>query len=234
MVLPVLVPPAMTMLRRSRTACAQGRGLRFGHEAVDDVLRERDDADGALADREGGCAHDGRQDALEALAGLGQLGGDEWARRHAPRAQVRGDEADDALGILRRDCACRSPRSPAPAVEPQRAVGIEHDLDDLGIVERGRDRRPHGGAQHADLAVEQSGAAADGAQVGVMTTSAADCVASRSRRLPRAGASDFLADVAHQAVAALQVPGELLDELLEAQLALRARRVLMRLREPAA
>jgi len=46
-----------------------------GHHSVDDVPLQRDHADGALAQREGRPRRGGRQDALEALARFGQLGG---------------------------------------------------------------------------------------------------------------------------------------------------------------
>src|SRR5579871_2997353 len=66
---------------------------------------------------------------------------------------VRGDKADDPLdlGGLHADLGIGS--AFAEPVQPERAVGIDHDLDDAGIGQSLGDRRPHRGAQHGTTAV---------------------------------------------------------------------------------
>src|SRR5690606_2973627 len=97
--------------------------------------------------------------ALEALAGerlalRRQLGADDRSARMDLAARVAGDEADDPLDLRgpEPDAGVAAPL-PQP-VEPQRTVGVDHDLDDRRIVERRRDRRPHGAAQHRALPPE--------------------------------------------------------------------------------
>jgi hypothetical protein len=79
---------------------AQELGLRGGQDAVGHVAIQPDDAHGALAQREGWPRRGRRQDALEPLAGFGQLGGQQRPPAMHLRADVRGDQADDAFAIV--------------------------------------------------------------------------------------------------------------------------------------
>jgi hypothetical protein len=64
-------------------------------------------------------------------------------------ADVMGNEPHDALAV---GCGetlagiCHAPRQP---IDPEPAIGIEHDLDDPSVFEPGRYRRSERGAQHA-------------------------------------------------------------------------------------
>ncbi len=64
-------------------------------------------------------------------------------------ADVMGNEPHDTLAV---GCGetlagiCQAPRQP---VDPEPAIGIEHDLDDPSVFEPGRYRRSERRAQHA-------------------------------------------------------------------------------------
>ena len=70
-----------------------------GHHSVFDVARQRNDADGALAQREGRPRSCRRQNALEAFARLGQLGRQQRLAAMDFCANVGGDKADDSLAV---------------------------------------------------------------------------------------------------------------------------------------
>ncbi len=67
-------------------------------------------------------------------------------------ADMMGDQPDDTLAIgsvhPRRACADTDPEP----VDPEQAVRVEHDLDDLGVIEPFADRTSKGRAQHAGTA----------------------------------------------------------------------------------
>ena len=148
-------------------------------------------------------------------------------------AHVRGDQADDAFGVGCGEREARRLASRAEAVEPQRTVGIEEDLDDLRILQRGGDGRPHRRAQHARAAIAGSGGGVvrgkqDDAHDGCFAASSLEASAwpknwlssgktssctSRTRLLPRC-----------------RWRASCCDELLEARAALRTRRFLVRFR----
>ena len=151
-VLPVEVPPATRMLRRSRDGRAQTLGLIGRHDAGGDIVVEREHGDGGLADREGRRRHDRRQQALEPLARLGQLGRD--ARRAGMHlgADMMRDEADDALAIGGRQTLAGIGQPFGQPVDPEPAVGVEHHLDDGGVFQKRGDGGPERRAQHARAA----------------------------------------------------------------------------------
>jgi hypothetical protein len=62
------------------------------------------------------------------------------------------DQPDDPLDLGASSRTSVSTR-PSPRIDAQRTVGIDHDLDDARIGQRGGDRRPHGGAQHGAAAL---------------------------------------------------------------------------------
>jgi hypothetical protein len=68
-------------------------------------------------------------------------------------AGMARDEAYDPLDLVRLDPDAGVDATFTQAVEPERAVGIDHDFDDLGVCKRERYVRPHGGAQHPAAAV---------------------------------------------------------------------------------
>ncbi len=89
-VLPLLVAPAIRMFWRSRTAQRRKSAWPVVRMPSADVAIQADDAHGALAQREGRARRGRRQDALEALAGFGQLGGQQRLGRDAlPRRRAR-------------------------------------------------------------------------------------------------------------------------------------------------
>ena len=77
----------------------EGLGLERREDAVGDVIVERIDLHRRLADGEAGRRRDRRQDALEALARLGQLGADDRVLGMHFQPDVGGDEADDPLHL---------------------------------------------------------------------------------------------------------------------------------------
>jgi len=94
-----------------------------------------------------------RQDALEAFARLGQFGGQERLAAMYFRADVRGDQADDAFAIgLGQFDADRHPAR-GQAVHPQRPVGVEHHFHHVRVFQRSGNHRPHRRAQHLDAAI---------------------------------------------------------------------------------
>ena len=63
-------------------------------------------------------------------------------------AHMVGDQAHDAFAVGRRKMGARFAKTFAEAVDPEPAVGIEHDLDDARIRQPACDGRPERGAQH--------------------------------------------------------------------------------------
>ena len=59
-----------------------------------------------------------------------------------------GDEADDALGLGGTEALAGEPAADGRPLDPQLAVGVDHDLDHGRIGERRGNGRPEGGAQH--------------------------------------------------------------------------------------
>ena len=117
-----------------------------------DVVVEGEDRDRRPTDGETGCRHHGRHQPFEALAAFRQLG------RHARHAgmdlgaDMMRNQANDALGVGRRDPVAGILEAAGEAVDPEPAVGIEHDLDDAWIFQMSRDQRAERGAQHARAA----------------------------------------------------------------------------------
>ena len=145
-----------------RTRLATARRPRDRHDAVGDIVVERVDLRRRLADREAGRARYRRQHALEALAGPLRRAAAVRPRRSAPRMGLGCGRGEATRRMIRSTLAAdrASPRvdaALAEPVEPQAPVGVDHDLDDRGIGERGGDRRPHGGAQHRAAAAQRTG-----------------------------------------------------------------------------
>lgn len=134
---------------------AQEVRLAASQDAVADVAIQADDVHGTLAQRERRPRCGRRQDALEAFARLGQLGGQQRLAAMHFRADVGGDQADDAFAIglgqfhTQRRTARRQP------IDPQGTVGVEHDFHHVRVFQRGGDQRPHGCAQHLDAAIQR-------------------------------------------------------------------------------
>jgi hypothetical protein len=64
-------------------------------------------------------------------------------------ADMVGDQPHDPFGVGGRDPAARIFKPARKPIDPEPAVGIEHHLDDAGVFQICRDRRPERGAQHA-------------------------------------------------------------------------------------
>ena len=141
-VLPVDVPPATRMFVRSATALRSSVGLVGRHDAGRDIVVEREDRDGGLADREGRRRDDGRQQALEPLARFGQLGRDARGAGMDLGADMMRDEADDALAVGRRQHArrCRPGRSTSRSIH-SRPSGLSITSTMRGIFQKRGDRR---------------------------------------------------------------------------------------------
>ena len=99
-----------------------------------------------------GRGDDRRQQPLEPLPRLGQLGGDARSPGMNLGADMVRDEAHDPLAV---GCGQRAPailEAARQPVDPEPAVGVEHHLDDRRVFEEGRDRGAERGAQHARAA----------------------------------------------------------------------------------
>ncbi len=79
----------------------QRRRLQPRHDAVGDIIIEREDSDGGLADREGRCCDDRRQQPLEPLPAIRQLGRDARAPCMNLGADMMGDQPNDPLTVSR-------------------------------------------------------------------------------------------------------------------------------------
>jgi hypothetical protein len=67
------------------------------------------------------------------------------------------DEPDDPFGVSGPDMAAGIFQSTSQPVDPQPAVGVEHDFDDARIFEIAGDRGSERGAQHPRAAREGLG-----------------------------------------------------------------------------
>ena len=128
-----------------------------------------------------------------------KLGGDDRRGDMNLGARVAGDQPDDPLDLRR--IAATLPVSDAAGakpVEPERAIGIDHDLDHERIGERGGDVGAHRGAQHRALRGLRDSAALTGPllRAGESDRPLASCwptrstnAAKRSRPIARATSS---------------------------------------------
>ena len=64
-------------------------------------------------------------------------------------ADMVRDETDDPFSVGRREMFAAIGQADIQAIDPQAAVGVEHDLDDGRIGEQVGDRRAQRGPQHA-------------------------------------------------------------------------------------
>ena len=151
-VLPLEVPPATRMFLRARDRVLRALGLARGHDPGGDVVVQREHGDRRLADREGRRRDHRRQQALETLPRLGQLGRDARAACMNLGANVMGDQPNDALAVGSGQAFAGVRQAARQPVDPQPAIGVEHHLDDRRIFEKARDRRTERRAQHARAA----------------------------------------------------------------------------------
>ena len=151
-VLPVEVPPATRMFLRCSDRAPQGLSLLRGHDAGGDVVVEREDGDRWLADSKGRRRDHRRQQTFESLSGLGQFSGN--ARRTSMHfgADVVRHQPNDAFSVGGREalaCVRQAARQP---VDPQPAIGVEHHLDDRGVLQVSRNGGAKRAAEHARAA----------------------------------------------------------------------------------
>ena len=69
------------------------------------------------------------------------------------RADMRGDQADDAFTIGLGHLHAQRRATRRQPIHPQGAIGVEHDFHNIRIFERSGDQRPHRRAQHLDAAI---------------------------------------------------------------------------------
>jgi hypothetical protein len=67
-------------------------------------------------------------------------------------ADMMGDKADDTLTIGGCEALCGIGEPLGKTIDPDAAVGIQHDLDHAGVIEKPGDGAPERGAQHARAA----------------------------------------------------------------------------------
>ena len=117
---------------RAATAARSASAWSACHDAGSDVVVEREHGDGGLADREGRRRDHRRQQSLEPLACLGQLGRDAGAAGMNLGADMVRDQAHDALAIGGRQALAGIGEPFGQPVDPEPPVGVEHHLDDRG------------------------------------------------------------------------------------------------------
>ena len=135
---------------------AQELGLFRTQNAVAHVVGQADHTDGALAQGEGRPWRRWRQDALEALARLRQLGGQQGPAAMHLCADMRRDQADDAFAVRGGQRLAGGSAARGEAVDPQRAVRVQHHFHHVRVFERGGDQRSHRRAQHANAPIQRS------------------------------------------------------------------------------
>ena len=123
--------------------------MRHAHDTGLDIVLEPEDRGGGLADNEARPKRDRRQQSFEAFACLGQFCRDDGRGGVCFEPHMRCDKPDDPLGLMRRQRDAGVGAPGAVAVEPKLSVRIDDDLDDIGLIKRLGDRRPHRRAQHA-------------------------------------------------------------------------------------
>ena len=119
------------------------------HDAGGDIIVEGEDGDRRLANGKGRRGHHRRQQPLEALSRLRQLGRNPRTCRMNLGADVMGNEPHDALAVGCGEALAGIRQATRQPIDPEPAIGIEHHLDDDRVFEPGRDRRSKRGAQHA-------------------------------------------------------------------------------------
>ncbi len=67
-------------------------------------------------------------------------------------ADVVGDQANNPLAIARAHPGAGIRKAARQPVDPQPSIRIEHHLDNRGVLEPARDRRPKSRTQHARAA----------------------------------------------------------------------------------
>ena len=152
------VPPATRMFLRDADGRAQRRRLPGGHGAGGDVVVEGEDGDGGLADGEGRRRDDGRQQPLEPLSRLGQLGGDARALRVNLGADMVRDQAHDplAIGGGHGPSACPPGRPDSRSIQ-SRPSGLSITSTMVGSSRKAGDGGAERSAQHARAAGESLG-----------------------------------------------------------------------------
>ena len=127
------------------------------HDAGGGVVAEGEHRDGGFADGEGGRDRYGRQQAFEALAGLGQLGGEPGRAGVDLGPDMVSDQAHDALAVVRRESLAGVGQTLGQPIDPEPSVGVEHDLDHARVFQPAGDVGAQSRAQHACAAGEGFG-----------------------------------------------------------------------------
>jgi hypothetical protein len=68
------------------------------------------------------------------------------------RADMVGDQTDDAFAVFRRQALARIGEALGEAVDPEPSVRVQHHLNDARVFQEGRDGRAKRGAQHSRAA----------------------------------------------------------------------------------
>ena len=127
-------------------------GILGAHDAVAHIVGEAIVPGGGLADGEAGAGRNRRKQPLEPLPGAAavrrQLGADDRRAVMHFGPDMAGDQPDDALDLLGLKSHPGLAAAQVEPVEPKRAVGIDHHLDDQRIRKRRGDCRAHRGAEH--------------------------------------------------------------------------------------
>jgi len=109
-------------------------------DAASDILLERDDAAGLLADHKGGCGDDRWKESLHATAVDRELADQARALGVDRPAKLRGNRNAKILGLVRQEAQATVEHAVDERIHPDPAVRIDHYLDDIGLREGTRNR----------------------------------------------------------------------------------------------
>jgi len=87
--------------------------------------------------------------ALRTVPGFRQFGREPGRKRVSLYADMMGDQANDPLAVFRGKRRAGIGHAGFQAINPDPAVGIEHELDDGVVSQQGAEVRAERGAQHA-------------------------------------------------------------------------------------
>ena len=72
-------------------------------------------------------------------------------------ADMVGDQPDDAFSLQRAHLLIRLGYAAIEMIDPEPAIGVEHDFGDIGVIEPGGDRRAERAPQHRSTACMDNG-----------------------------------------------------------------------------
>lgn len=131
---------------------AQGLSLIRGHDAGGNVVVKREHGCCWLADSKGGSRDHRWQEALKTLSGLGQFSGNAGRTSMHFGTDVMRHQPNNAFPVSSREALSRVRQAARQPINPQPAIGVEHHLDDRGVLQISRNGGAERAAEHARAA----------------------------------------------------------------------------------